>query len=144
MAYFSLEQSTYTLNGTVLTGWSDDSDALEIPTLEIATVKRGADGKMIASTTGNKGGPVSHKFLANSDSVVFLSNIAEQQKQGARVVFNGKIINHETGASLTLSTGILTSYPPFPSLGKGEVSNLIYVIEYQQINGNFESANFNA
>lgn len=140
--YFSIEQTTWTLNGTPLSGFSEDTDAIEIPQLEIAAVKRGADGKMTASTTGNKGVPITFKFLPTSESVKFLSSIGEQQKKGARVVFNGSAVNHENGASLALSNGILTEMPPFPSLGKGETGNMNYVIEFETVEASFETADF--
>ena len=141
--YVALEDTTVTLNNTVLTGFSDDTDALGLPTeLEIAAVKRGADGRMTATSTGNKGGPIVFKMLPTSLSVPFLSSLAEQQKNGSRVVFAGSIVNHQTGASASLVNGTLTSYPPFPAIGKGEVSNMNYTIEFERIDGNFTSANF--
>ena len=140
--YFSLEQSTLTLNGTTITGFSEDTDAIEIPSITLSEVRRGADGKMTAATTGDKGVDLSIKLLPTSDSVKFLSSIVEQQKRGARVVFNGSLVNHETGASLSLTNGVILEAPPFPSLGKGNTANMVYIIAFESATGNFEAANF--
>ena len=69
---FSLEQTTVTLNGHTVTGWSDDTDALSLPSIDLSNVKRGASGEMVATTTGEKGGPVTIKLLPNSPSVIFV------------------------------------------------------------------------
>ncbi|MEE9451374.1 MAG: hypothetical protein V3V61_01295 [Gammaproteobacteria bacterium] len=139
---FSLENSTLTLNGTVITGFSDDTDALAFPDIILAQVKRGADGKMTGSSTGDKGGELEIKLLATSNSVIFLSSIAEQQKNGAVVNFNGSFVNSLTNVSVTLTNGLLTQYPPMSSLGKGETKNMVYIINFERIDGNYEAATF--
>lgn len=141
--FIALENITVTLNETTITGFSDDTDALGLPaTIDIATVKRGADGKMTGMSTGDKGGPVVFKLLPTSDSNKFFSLMAEQQKNGAAVVFNGRIENSLNGSSIDLVNGLLTSYTPLPSVGKGSVANPNYTIEFERLDGHMTSANF--
>lgn len=143
MSYLvSLENSTLTLNGTIITGFSDDSDALTFPEIDLFNEKYGADGKMTGAGTGTRGGIVTIKLLATSESVKFLSAISEQMKNGAQVVFSGTLVNHNTGASVKMSNGTIKTYAPFPSLGKGEVANMNYPIAFERVDGNFSSANF--
>ena len=138
--YISIETSTLTLNNTVITGFSDDTDALAIPDVDIAVVKRGADGRMTATSTGNKGGPVTIKLLPTSKSVPFLSSLSEQQKNGSRVVISGSVVDHQNGSSVSLSNGSIATYTPFSPRGKGEVGNMNYIIEFERVDGNYESA----
>ena len=140
--FFSLTDGILTLNSTTISGWLDDTAALEFPALTLANVRRGADGRMTAASTGDKGFALSIKLLNNSDSVKFLSSIVEQQKNGARVTFNGTYVNHINGTSVSLSNGILTEASIYPTLGKGESGDMEYTIEFETVAGNFESADF--
>ena len=59
-----------------LEGFSGDSDAFSMPEINrITEGTTGADGRIIYSSTGIKGGEVSLKFLANSKSVKPLEEI---------------------------------------------------------------------
>ena len=140
---FNITDTVVTLNSTIITGFSDDADALEFSDIDLANIKRGSDGRMTGATTGNRGGQMTMKLLSTSDSVKFLSSLAEQQKNNATVVFNGACVNLVNNASVFMSRGVLITYPPFPTLGKGEVGNMNYVFEFESITGNFEAANFN-
>ena len=80
-----VETLSVTLNGHALVGLS----ALDIPdTVELATVRRGATGGMLASATSKHGGPVSIMLQPGAPSLSFL----EQQM---KVIVGGGIVNWE-------------------------------------------------
>lgn len=143
MADFSLEQSVLTLNSHTFTGWSDDTDALLFPEeVELAIAKRGADGRMVTVSTGNKGGPVTIKLLPNSPSTKFMRQQATAIKNGAVVKFEGSFRIPNLGVSFSLVNGTLTVAPLGKTIGKGEVSNDMYTIEFERIDDDYGGANF--
>ena len=142
MSQFSLEQTVVILNGHTVTGWSDDADALSLPDIDISAVKKGADGKMVAASTGEKGGPVIIKLLPNSPSVKFFQNIATAQLAGAAVVWAGIIRDAINGINVALVNGILTHAPLGPTIGKGDVANREYTIEFESIIADYSGASF--
>ena len=129
---FALEQTSVIINGHTFTGWSDDADALSLPDLELANVVRGADGKMVAVSTGNKGGPVIIKLLATSPSTKFMMNMVAAQMNGAGVSWNGIIRDSINQIAVTLVKGTLTLAPSGPTIGKGEVKNAEFTIEFEK------------
>jgi hypothetical protein len=130
---FSLEQSAVDLNGHTVTGWSDDTDGLSLPDVDLATVVRGADGKMIAIGTGNKGGPVLYKLLANSPSTKFLMNAVAAQLNGVAVKWNCTFRNAIIQVNVIMTNGTLSNAPLGQTLGKGAAGNRIFTIEYETI-----------
>jgi len=140
--FISAASVTVTLNTITITGFSDSETAIELPEIILANEKVGADGQLTASGTGTRGGEVSVELLPTSRSVILLSSLAEQMKKGAHLNFNGTIASNLNGSSVQLINGFLKSYPPYPPLGKGAVGNMKYVFFFEQINGNFESADF--
>jgi len=141
-SFFDLGSSTLTLNGTTITGFSDATDCFSIEQLDMSTVRRGADGGMTASSTGNRGVNITLKLLPTSNSVKFLSKLLERHNRGDRVVFNGTFVSAANGTSLSMINGVFTSGTIYPTLGKGESSDMEYVIAFESTSGNFESANF--
>lgn len=139
---FSLEKSVLQLNGHTFSGWSDDSDALGFEAVELASVKRGADGKMVATSTGAKGGPVTLKLLPNSSSAKFMQSSASSVQKGTKIIWSGTFRDAENGVTAKLENGILTKYPPLPTLGKGSVGNMEYVIEFETIEPDYTAASF--
>lgn len=139
---FSLEQMTLTLNGHSVTGWSDDTDALSLPSIDLSNIKRGASGEMVATTTGEKGGPVTIKLLPNSPSVKFFQNLITSIQQGGRVEFNGSIVDSVNGITVSLQRGVMQNAPLGPTIGKGEVANREYVIEFERVEADYSAANF--
>jgi len=139
---FSLEQSTLNLNGHNVTGWSDDTDALSFPSIDIATSKRGADGKKVSSSTGEKGGPVTIKLLANSKSTKFLMNAVTAQLNGAAVSWNGIFRDPVNGVSVAMTNGTLQNVPLGQTMGKGDVANKEFTIDFELVVPDYSGANF--
>ena len=140
--HISLEATTVIINGHNITGWSEDTDALTLPDIELANVMRGADGKMVASSTGNKGGPVTFKLLPNSLSAQFLEQQVARILRGAQVVWDGLITNPQSGISVTLQRGVLMTAPVGQTMGKGEAAARTFVFEFETVLPNYDAANF--
>ena len=141
---FSLQDVTVTLNGHTVEGWSKDTDALTLPdAFEFASVRRGATGDMAAFSTGDRGGPVSLKLMPNSPSVPFLMNqVTRILVDKAEVIWDGSVKHSKSDASVTLKRGILISGPVWYTMGKGEVSNLTFTWEFEEIIPDFAKVNF--
>lgn len=138
--FVSIEDTDVVINGHTVEGWSDDADALTLPDVELASVTRGADGRMVASSTGNKGGEVTIKLLPNSPSTQFFSQRAAEIVGGAVIIFHGLIRNSRLGFSTRLSRGVLMTAPLGQTLGKGEAAAREFTFEFEEILPNYDGA----
>lgn len=142
MNQVSLAQSRIILNTVRFQGWSNDTDALSCPTIDLAKANQGADGKSIITDTGLSGGEVVMKFMANSPTVKFLQNIiAQKQAAGVIVDFSGTI-QWNFGVITTLSGGGLIKGPLAPSVGAGETKAHEYTFYFEKIISEYLTANF--
>ena len=129
----ALDLSSVILNGITFTGWSQDEDALTLPdAAELSVFQKGADGLMVAGRTGEKGGEVTFKLLANSPTVQPLQTFILAEKNGAFVEWNG-IIKYSDNSIVTLAKGIMKKVPLGYTLGKGTPKTMSYVFEFQNI-----------
>lgn len=142
MSDFSLEQSSLVLNGHTVTGWSDDADALSMPNVDLANVVRGADGGMVSTSTGDKGGPVIIKLRPNSPSTAFFMNAVTAQQNGAAVKWNGLYRDPLNQVVVALAGGVLTNAPLGQTMGKGETGNREFTFEFERITPDYQAANF--
>ncbi len=137
----SLSNIAMVLNGYVVGGWSEDSDALMLPdAFEVATVRRGATGDMAVFSTGDRGGPVTIKLLPNSPSANFFGEQLNRIKGGAVVVWEGSIHDSQTNARVTLSGGQLVSGRLGPTVGKGDAANSEFTFEFTDIDTDYTAA----
>jgi len=118
---FSLESTAVVLNGHHFTGFSDDTDALSFPNIDLASVVRGADGRMVSISTGDKGGPFLLKLLPNSPSTKFMMNAVAGQLNGASIKWNGVVRDSLNQINFIVSNGTLTNAPLGQTMGKGAV-----------------------
>lgn len=139
---FSLEQDVLVLNGHTVTGFSDDADALSLPNIDLANVVRGADGKMVSVSTGEKGGPLVIKLLPNSPSVPFFMNAVTAQLNGASVKWNGVKRDSINQVNVILSNGTLSNGPLGQTLGKGDAANREFTFEFERIIPDYLAATF--
>jgi hypothetical protein len=117
-----------------ITGWSDSADCLSLPdSSELNQVKKGADGKMVSSSTGEKGGEVSVKVLPNSPFVDRMSAEIELIKQGVQIPIELLVTNTTVGDVTVCTGGALKSAPVGLTYGKGEVGEMVYVFEFERI-----------
>lgn len=134
--------STLNLNNHTFSGWSDDGDALSVPSITGVNVRRGGDGKTTFFGTGERGGPVVVKLLPTSDSTRFLMNIVSAQVLGGSFTFNGVIQNNTTGSQTLLSNGKLTVYPLGQTVGKGDAANMEFTFEFESVIPDYSGADF--
>jgi len=125
-----------------VTGWSDDTDGLSFPNIDLANVKRGADKKMISMSTGESGGPVIIKLLANSPSVKFFQNAITAQQIGPAISWQALWRDPINGVTVACINGTLTTVPLGPTLGKGDVANHEYTIEFETVIADYSGASF--
>lgn len=137
---FSLEQVAVYLNGHTITGWSDDTDGLSLPDVDLATIVRGADGKMVAVSTGNKGGPVVFKLVANSPSVKFFFNAVAAQLKGSPITWECVVRDSLTQTTVTMTKGTITNAPLGQTLGKGAAGNRNFTIEFETITPDYQAS----
>lgn len=119
--------------GVNITGWSESGDCLSFPEIESAKVKRGADGKMVGSRTGDFGGPVTIKVLANAPIVDILAGWIALFENAQLPPFELVLLNRPVGDIITCVNGIITKYPSGTSYGKGEVGEMSYTFEFERI-----------
>lgn len=137
---FSLEQVALVLNGHTVTGYGDDTDALSLPNIDLANVVRGADGKMVSVSTGDKGGPLVIKLLPNSPSVAFFMNAVTAQLNGASVKWNGLIRDSINQVNVALYNGTLSNAPLGQTMGKGDAGNREFTFEFERITPDYLTA----
>ena len=137
---YSLEQIAVVINGHTVTGWGDDTDALSLPNIDLASVIRGAGGKMISVSTGEKGGPVIFKLLPNSPSTKFFMNAIAAQNSGASMKWNGSIRDSVNQVNIILSNGTLTNGPLGQTIGKGAAANREFTIEFETVTPDYMAA----
>ena len=102
------ETLTVTLNGHVVLGLS----ALEIPdTVELATVRRGATGDMLATATGEYGGTVSIMLQPGAPSLTLFQQQMKVIAGGGIVNWEGSVKDAKHGSVLRLMHGVMTSAP---------------------------------
>ncbi len=129
----SLEGSKVILNGITFEGWSQDEDALTLPdAFEQYVTQKGADGLMVSGTTGEKGGVVIFKLLANSPTVQILQGFVLAEKNGAFIEWNG-IIKYNDNSIVTLAKGVRKKSPLGYTPGKGAPKVMTYAFEFQVI-----------
>ncbi len=139
----SLHETTFIINEHKVQGWSEDAGALTLPdAFEFATVRRGATGDMVAFSTGDRGGPVSLSLLPTSPSLSFFMKQVTAIREGKRVIWEGSVEYTPTGARVDLTRGILMSGPLGFTLGKGDVGNMTFTWEFEDIVPNFDSVKF--
>ncbi len=102
------ETLSVTLNGHVVLGLS----ALDIPdTVELATVRRGATGDMMATATGDHGEAVAVTLQPGAPSLVFFGQQLKVIVGGGIVNWEGTVEDAKLGHVLRLMHGVMTSAP---------------------------------
>jgi hypothetical protein len=129
----SLEGSKVIINGITVEGWADDEEVLILPeAYERYIVNKGADGLQVAGSTGEKGGEVTFKLLANSPTVQIFQGFVLAEKNGASIEWNG-IVNYSDGSVVAMVKGVMKKAPLGYTLGKGAPKNMEYVFEFQNL-----------
>ena len=140
--HFSAEHTTLILNDHRVVGFSADADAISFPDLELAQVERGADGLMVVSSTGNKGGQFIIKLMPNSPSTQFFMQQITQIQRGAAIEFGGTINNEVVRVSGRLDRGAIITGPAGQTIGKGSAAAREFIFEFETLLSNYDGANF--
>ena len=102
------ETLTVTLNGHEVLGLR----ALDIPdTVELANVRRGATGEVVASATGKQGGTVSLVLQPSAPSLSLLEQQMGVIVGGGIVNWEGSVRDAKRGHVLRLMHGVMVSAP---------------------------------
>ena len=136
----SPEHTVVIFNGHQVQGWSEDADAIGLPDIELASVRRGADGKMAAFSSGNKGGQVTLKLLPNSPSTRFFMQQVARILDGASVVWNGTVQNPQLGSGTRLLRGVMITGPGGLTQGMGDTANRNFVFEFERVIPDWDGA----
>ena len=128
------------LNGTRITGLSDDDPPVEFEEVELATAVFGMDGGMYTNDTGKRGGEVTVKLLPASPSTKWLMRHAARIKGGARVNWSGSYGDPVLSYKVALNGGVLTKPPT--AIVPGQSANFVFTFE--EITPDFDTARFAA
>ena len=102
------ETLSVTLNGHQVLGLR----ALDVPdNVDLATVRRGTDGDMLTSATGEHGGTVSIVLRPEAPSLSFFGQQMRVIAGGGIVNWEGAVRDAEHGHVLRLMHGVMTSGP---------------------------------
>ena len=138
MQNVSLEHTTVIVNGERVEGWAATTDAFMVPDLAPAVTEVGADGTLLASRTGAKGGAIVLKLLANSPTTAFLMRQASQIQRGAVISWELSATNPQTGWSIEAERGVLTSHPLGQTLGNAIAPMREFEITFELISANYD------
>jgi hypothetical protein len=141
MSDISLKDGTLILNGVVMEGFGDSENALDFPNVDVAAMRRGADGSFVSGSTGNVGGPMTLTLLQNSPAMKVLMGLAQAQKLGVAVELIGLYRHEVQGITLILTGGVLTNVPTGPTLGTGAPPSKTFTIEFGRIDNDYTLAN---
>lgn len=136
----SLEHTNVDVNGHRVQGWANAADALLFPQITMGVAEVGADGLMLVSSTGEKGGEVVYKFMANSESTAVFARWAEEVSKGAVIEFRMVVSNTQTGVSGRYERGAMLVRPGGQTLGNAIAPPREFTIRYQQITVNYDGA----
>ena len=143
---FSINDIVLVLNGHLVEGgYSEDADALMFDAIElISEAKVGAGGDVAYVATGTRGGGFTMKFLPNAPSIPYFIQQANIVRGGGSIIWDGSMHDARRGVSAQLVYGAMRSFMPFPSYGKGAVSNMEFPFMFREVIPNYEAAHADA
>lgn len=136
----SLEHTTVTINGHRVQGWS--SGGIQLPQIQGASTDVGPDGKMVAASTGVKGGRVTISLMANSASAKYFMQQAAQLQRGARIEFEGSLQDTHNNFSTRFERGVMVDWPSGQSLSQQTPQSRDFSFDFETVISNYDSANF--
>ena len=137
----SLRHVEVDLGGHIITGWSDDSDALTLPgDSPDSNYRVGADGDITYfDAADGRGGEVTFKLLPDSSSVPYLQQQSQVQREGTRVSYPLTITNSVNGNVVTGQRGKMMSSPKGWTMGKDNVNNMEYAFMFEDLDGQWDN-----
>ena len=133
-AMLSVEDTTVIVNGRTLEGgFSDDADCIMWDSRTLTNVKTGADGGEIHMRTGDRGGSLTLKLLADSADDDYLANLRNTYVEGGVVTLDCEIVHHRAGHREFGEMGSFMEDSPGKTLGKGDVANRMYKMRFKTV-----------
>jgi len=145
MSQINIEAVDLTLNGHLIQGLSDDTDAVTMPDIELTTVRRGANGELLSFRTGNRGGEVMIKLLPSSPTHAFLQRqVAQINNPDDPARVNGALGINDVlnGIQVSCRRGVLKTAPFGQTYGQGEAANREYTFDFEEIVPQYDNASF--
>ena len=105
------------------------SDAISFSATTGHNVQMDITGNKQFIRTSERGTVVTLNYLASSDSAIILKNFVASQENGLQGTLGGRISNNHAG-DIELKGGVITEWPPFPSVGDGAVGDLSFQITF--------------
>ena len=123
--------------GIELTEFADDSDPIDVPSLQIADDAMGLNGTRVAWTTAN---PirVTINIISGSDddrnlALLFEANRAGRNKKSAQDVITG-IISYPDGQIATLTSGGCIEFMPAKGISnEGRLKTKAYIFSFENM-----------
>ena len=142
MQLINMKDTVIEFNGHEVKDLSEDADALTMPdSFELASVRRGATGDMVAFSMGDRGGPVAIKLLPHSRSLPFFMQQLAVLRDGGIVIWDGEVKNPRAGWSFKLERGVMISGPLGHTMGRNDVANQTFTFEFEDIIPSYEKVN---
>jgi len=121
--------------GINITEFADDTDPLDVPSIQLADKAMGLNGQLVSWTTANPIGMVL-AVIPGSDDDVNLGILAEANRAGrGKVSANDAvraIVSYPDGKTETLLAGIITDAPPATSVASaGRKKSQVYGFAFE-------------
>ena len=140
MARQSLEKAVLIMNGHRVQGFSSDGDGIEMPQVDMVSVKMSADGIKLFANTGEKGGEVTVRLQGNSPSIAFFAQQRVAALKGADVEWNATL--SIDGVTVRMIRGAMITAPAGPSLSSDGPVDREFVWNFEQILEDYSGHNF--
>ena len=121
------------VNGQNLVGISAAADAITFPSTEVGMVSYSADGLMISSSTGKRGGPVPVKVTPGTPADRFLGGLLSKIKSGMLITMTITARHKVTGETVSCEKGIMMHGTSATAIGGGIPADNQYNFEFESV-----------
>ena len=133
----SITNTVVKINNVTIEGFAAQADALSMPDIEVITEEVGADGLLLVSSTGMRGGLVEFKMQVNSSGYEWFGQQFTEILQGAVKNFEGSVSYTELGLTVRLNRGAMKMGASGISLGNAIPAARVFGIYFETVLGNF-------
>ena len=144
MAFTSITDWALTLNGHTVNGLSDDRGAIQFPEIDRLLTQYSAEGRMLQTLSGMKGGIVIITLQADSPSIKVLGGWVTAMVNDIVVPITGSARNTRWGISAALTGGQMKAGPGFLNWGSGIPPNPVFRIAFEKILPNYSGQSVGA
>lgn len=131
---YGFENWTCSLNGQKLEGLANSADAITFPSTDDANFGDSADGQVIASATGMRGGAVTIKCTAGLQADRHLSDLRTQFKNGdLEMPLRLLCVHNRTKETVECTDGTFQTSPTAINIGTGPPADMEYTIYFANV-----------